>query len=72
MRYGTKVVAKVLLVVDDAVCARPGDLGTVVCDEEFPTVRFDRTGRATIVDPMHEIEEINGVGRFVALGELLC
>lgn len=43
---------------DDPVRATAGDLGTVehVDEEGYPTVRFERTGGATIVHP-DEIKE---------------
>lgn len=49
---------------EDVVFAVPGDKGTVVHTERegFPTVKFDSTGKATIVftgevEPLHDQKE---------------
>lgn len=57
LKLWTRVVAKCNLIDEDEgyQVARPGDLGVVVEAGQFPTVRFDRTGFVTMVDPIDEI-----------------
>jgi len=53
---GVQVVARMDLYDEDRLVARPGDVGTVMQGgSQYPTVRFDRTGMATIVDPASEV-----------------
>lgn len=64
---GSRVQACAVIFADEYAVALPGDLGTVVNDDpQFPTVRFDRTGDATVVDPEVEVAEVGHLG-FVPL-----
>jgi hypothetical protein len=57
MKVGAKVISICSLNDDEIgeICI-PGDRGEVVDEgEDWPLVRFERTGRASIVDPDTEI-----------------
>lgn len=60
MHLGARVQANAIIIDnDDGECvALPGDLGTVVECGQYPTVRFDRSQTATIVDPEGEVSII--------------
>ncbi len=64
MKLGMKVLALVHLGSEGAEVCKPGDTGTVVdvSTPPFPTVKFKRTGRASVVDPDTEVVRTSGRG----------
>jgi hypothetical protein len=61
-RLNSYVLSLVSLADDDGEICAPGDRGEVVHLESdgVPLVRFERTGRASIVDPDSEVVRTRG------------
>lgn len=67
LKLNARVLALCELNDDDGPICTPGDIGVVVDTTDIPTVRFKRTGRASIVDMDVEVVRMRGNG-FRALG----